>query len=157
MEVLAAAIVVLAVAALVIGDLLPASPTRPVEPSPRATPTPMSAPAEVVGPVVIAEPEPLPEPEAIPASEPEAKPAPAPARARPAVDAIPLFSPVPPPPPRPVTRPGGSVLGALGPTEVDRRPPASRRTASALVLAVVTLVIAGGVGGVIYLGLSRLG
>ncbi len=51
----------------------------------------------------------------------------------------------------------GSMLGALGPTEPDRRTRPLRRTAAALMLTVVTLAIASGVGGVIYLGLRRLG
>ncbi|HVE62285.1 MAG TPA: hypothetical protein VNB94_00590 [Mycobacteriales bacterium] len=52
---------------------------------------------------------------------------------------------------------GTTVLGALGPTEPDRKIRPLRRTTSALMLMVITLAIAGGVGGAIYLGLRRLG
>ena len=60
-------------------------------------------------------------------------------------------------PPRVVEPAQPTVLGVFRDTEPDGRTEGTRRAASALVLAAVTAVVATGVGGVIYLGLSRLG
>ncbi|HVF19423.1 MAG TPA: hypothetical protein VNA14_04175 [Mycobacteriales bacterium] len=106
---------------------LPTDPRAPVEADPEAAPAPGFAHAPV----------------SAPATAPEAVAVRAPSRSRPVT-------------PRP-EQDRSTVLGVFDDTEPDRRTEGARRAASALVLAAVTAAVATGVGGVIYLGLSRLG
>lgn len=94
-----------------------------------------------------------------PASAPAAAPVPVTVRVVPRMPSAPTAGAPRGSGDRGATRPAapGSVLGVFSDTEPDRGTAAMRRTTSALVLAAVTLVVATGVAGVIYFGLSRLG
>ena len=177
MEVLVAGLVVLAVAYLVIHEIAsdaPAVPDLSVPVTATAPELPVATLTDTVSAVTLpsaAGSDPPPAPASAPGSvavaEPVAEPSSKPFRSpEPRVHAIPHFTPVPPAPPRPPRPPrepqtgpvrSTSVLGSLGPTEPDRRTHPMRRTASALALTAITLAIAGGVGGAIYLGLRQLG
>jgi len=177
MEVLVAGLVVLAVAYLVIDELasdapavpdvsVPVTTSAPELPVATLTNTVDTASAVALAPAARSDPPPAPAvaPGSLAAAAAVAEPAPKPFRSpEPRIHAIPHFTPVPPPPPRPPRESQAgpvrstSVLGSLGPTEPDRQTHPMRRTASALALTAITLAIAGGVGGAIYLGLRQLG